>query len=188
MSSLCVECVSDFQMRGSKPARQICSAPVTSFAADLRGVRWFALTCPPTGLTERLDWDSIHVGIQEGLERLTQLVLAKSPQAAWKSGRNAARALPLLSYRVFYRSDGDDYDPVIASVAITLEGPVARVSGDISGDETGRIYFDEGCELEVPPHQEAILASATLVASRLAAQPQIVLDAMNNRDFQITQR
>jgi hypothetical protein len=114
--------------------------------------------------------------------------LDRSQQTVWKSGRTSARAFPLLSYRVFYRSDGDKSDPVIAGVTVTLEGPVARVSGDISGDETGRIYFDEGCELEVPSHQEAILEAVSLVADRIAAQSKIVLGAISNRDFQASER
>ena len=61
---------------------------------------------------------------------------------------------------------------------------MARVSGDISGEESGRIYFDEGCDLEVPCRQEAILKAVSLVTDRFAAQSQIVLDAINNRDFQ----
>jgi hypothetical protein len=145
------------------------------------------LSLPPSGVTEEVKWDSVHEVIQEGLERLTRLVLDRSQQTVWKSGRTSARAFPLLSYRVFYRSDGDNYDPVIAGVTLTLEGPLARVSGDISGEESGRIYFDEGCDLEVPCRQEAILEAAALVANRLAAQPQIVLGAINNRDSQISE-
>ena len=64
-------------------------------------------------------------------------VLGQSLETVWKSGRNSARAFPLLSYRVFYRSDGNDYDPVIVSVTVTLEGKIARVAGDISGMSPG---------------------------------------------------
>ena len=49
-----------------------------------------------------------------------------APGTVWKSGRNSARAFPLLSYRVFDRLDGDDYDPVIVSVTVTLDGSLAR--------------------------------------------------------------
>ena len=80
------------------------------------------LSPPPSSVTEEVKWDSVHKVIQEGLEQLTRLVLDRSQQTVWKSGRTSARALPLLSYRVFYRSDGDDYDPVIAGVTVTLEG------------------------------------------------------------------
>ena len=146
------------------------------------------LSLPPSGVTEEVKWDSVHEEIQEHLERLTRLVLVQSPQTVWKSGRNSARAFPLLSYRVFYRSDGDNYDPIIADVTVTQEGPLAWVSGDISGEESGRIYFDVGCDLEVPCRQQAIIEAVSLVADRIAAQSQIVLDALSNRGFQVYER
>ena len=101
----------------------------------------------------KLDWDSIHRAVQEILETLTGWVFARAPATGWKLGRSSARAFPLFSYRVFYRLDGNDYDPVIVGVTVSLEGSIARVSGDISGDESGRVYFDKGCNLEVPSHQ-----------------------------------
>ena len=146
------------------------------------------LSLPPSGVTEEVKWDSVHEVIQKHLERLRRLVLVQFPETVWKSGRNSARAFPLLSYRVFYRFDGDNYDPVIAGVTVTQEGPLARVSGDISGEESGRIYFDEGCDLEVPCRQEAISEAVSLVTDRIAAQSQIVLDALSNRGFQVHER
>ncbi len=188
MSSLQVEYVVDFQMRVAQPTGPAWSTSIPVLSADFCGVPWFALAGAPSRTSDELDWDSVHEAIQEGLERLTGLVLDQSRETVWKSGRSSARAFPLLSYRVFYRSDGDDYDPVIVSVTVTLEGSIARVSGDISGDESGRVYFDEGCHLDVPSCQDAIFKGASLVASRLAAQVQIVLDAISDRDFQVVER
>ena len=188
MSSLQVEYVADFQMRAAEPSGPAWRVSIPVLAADLRGVPWFALAAASVGSPDSLDWDSVHEAIQAGLERLTGLVLDQSREIVWKSGRNSARAFPLFSYRVFYRSDGDDYDPVIAGVTVTLEGSVARVSGDISGDESGSVYFDEGCQLDVPSCQDAVLNAASLVAGRLAAQAKIVLQAISDRNFQVVER
>jgi hypothetical protein len=72
-------------------------------------------------------------------------------------------------------------------VTISLEGSVARVSGDISGDESGHVYFDEGCNIEVPAHQEEIFDAACSIAYRLVIPGQIVLDAISDRDFQVAE-
>ena len=132
----------------------------------------------------KLDWDSIHRVVQEILETLTGWVLARAHATGWKSGRSSARAFPLFSYRVFCRLDGNDYDSIMVGVTVSLEGSIARVSGDISGDESGRVYCDEGCNLEVSSHKDASFDAACLVAYLLVVPGQIVLDAISDRDFQ----
>ncbi len=180
-----IERVTDFQMRVVAREDLAVSIPSPVVAADLHGTAWLPLLKEPAGTTDSFDWDSIHRAVQEILETLTSWVLSRAPATAWKSGRSSARAFPLFSYRVFYRLDGNDYDPVIVGITVSLEGPIARVSGDISGDESGRVYFDEGCSLEVPSHQDAIFDAARRIAQRLTVPGQTVLDAISDRDFQV---
>jgi hypothetical protein len=188
MNSPQIDRVDDYQMQVFAREDLAVSIPSPVLGADLHGTAWFPLLKEPAGTTDSLDWDSIHRAVQEILETLTSWVLSRAPATAWKSGRSSARAFPLFSYRVFYRLDGNDYDPVIVGVTVSLEGSIARVSGDISGDESGRVYFDEGCDLEVPTHQDAIFDAACFVASLLVVPGQIVLDAIGDRDFQVVER
>ncbi|MGO8903455.1 MAG: hypothetical protein ACLQU5_34715 [Isosphaeraceae bacterium] len=182
-----IERVADFQMQVVAGEDLAVSIPSAVFGADLHGTAWFPLLKEPAGTTDSFDWDSIHRAVQEILGTLASWVLSRAPATAWKSGRSSARAFPLFSYRVFYRLDGNDYDPVIVGVTVSLEGSIARVSGDISGDESGRVYFDEGCSLEVPSHQEAVFDAACYVAYLLVVPGQIVLDAISDRDFQVVE-
>ena len=71
-------------------------------------------------------------------------------------------------------------------MTVTVDEPVVRISGDISGDETGEIYFDEGCTVEVPCTNDAVRIGAREVAERLAAQ-RVVLDAIRHRNRGISE-
>jgi hypothetical protein len=65
-------------------------------------------------------------------------------------------------------------------ITITEQEGSIRVSGDISGEESGRIDFDEGCELFLPPDFESVLAGAIKVADRLSSQEQILIHAIRS--------
>jgi hypothetical protein len=185
MMSPQIERVVDFQMQVVAREDLAVSIPSPVLGADLHGTAWLPLLEEPASTTDSFDWASIHRAVQEILGTLTSWILSRAPATAWKAGRSSARAFPLFSYRVFYRLDGNDYDPVIVGVTVSLEGSIARVSGDISGDESGRVYFDEECNLEVPLRQDAIIDAARRVAQRLTVPGQTVLDAISDRDFQV---
>jgi len=188
MMSPQIERVVDFQMQVVPGEDFTVSIPSPVLGADLHGTAWLPLLEELTGTTDSFDWDSIHRAVQENLETLANWLVSRAPALRWKAGRSSARAFPLFSYRVFYRLDGDDYDPVIVGVTASLDGSIARVSGDISGDESGRVYFDEGCNFEVPARQDAIFEAACHVAYLLVAPGQIVLDAISDRDFWVVER
>lgn len=124
----------------------------------------------PAGTTDSFDWDSIHRAVQEILGTLTSWVLSRAPATAWKSGRSSARAFPLISYRVFYRLDGNDYDPVIVGVTVSLEGSIARVSGDISGTSLGASISMRDVALRFP--HTRTLFSTPLASSRIVSSCQ----------------
>jgi hypothetical protein len=178
MSSLRVEAVSDYRMEGDLVGRSRQNPGTLHLGANLDGLSWLALAGDPAIKPGTWDWSLVHQAIQDILGLLTERVLEAVPQAHWKPGQTATRAFPLFSYRVFYRLGGDDYDPVVAGVTVTVDKEVARISGDISGDETGRIYFDEGCTVDVPLHLEEILRGARRVAKRLADEARVVVEAI----------
>ncbi len=127
------------------------------------------------------DWDMLDRMVQESLSKLTARLLAQAPGLVWKAGRTASRAFSLFSYRVFYHLDGDDYDPVVVGMTFSVRDAKVRVSGDISGDESGFVYFDEGCTLDSRPEPLAVRDAGRTVADRLASQHSIVIDAIRNR-------
>ena len=96
------------------------------------------------------------VTVQDSLSILTARLLAQEPGLIWKAGRTSSRAFPLFSYRVFYHLDGDDYDPIVVGLTFTVRGAEVRVVGDISGDESGFVYYDEGCTIDAPAEPLAV--------------------------------
>ncbi len=188
MNPLRVERVDGFQMQDSGREDLVVYTPNPIFGADLHGTAWFPLLANSAATTGSIDWDFIDRAVQDALETLTSWLVSRAPALRWKTGRSSARAFPLFSYRIFYRLDGDDYDPVIVGVTVFLDGSMARVCGDISGDESGCVYFDEGCNLEVPARQDTIIDAARSIAQRLSAPGQIVLDTISDRDFQVVSR
>jgi hypothetical protein len=181
--NLVIEYVTGLSMvaghRGAAPP----SSPVpVHMAIDAKGLASFRPgSGADTSLLSADDWDVMDREVQDRLSGLTADVLRQEPRAIWKAGRTAARAFPLFTYRVFYHLDGNDYDPIVVGVTFTVPGPVVWVTGDISGDETGVVYFDEGCTLEVPAEPLAVQEAARTVADRLASRESIVLDAIRNR-------
>ncbi len=87
----------------------------------------------------------------------------------------------LFSYRVFLHLDGDDHDPIVVGISLTPGGDRVQIMGDISGDESGYVYFDEGCALETTCEPQAIAECVRGIAERLAAQESTIIDAMRNR-------
>jgi len=119
--------------------------------------------------------------IQEVFEALAVRVLAQEPRASSKAGRSSTRTFALSSYRVFLHLDGDDHDPIVVGISLTPRGDRVQIMGDISGDESGYVYFDEGCAVETTCEPQAIRACARAIAERLGAQESTIIEAIRNR-------
>jgi hypothetical protein len=148
------------------------------FVRSVRGIDRLATIDDRVSGRSEIDWDIINRAIQEKLSQLTERVTHSIPNLMWKSGSHSARCIALSSYRIYDQLDGDDFDPVYAGITIVEGDGVVRISGDISGEETGHIYFDQGCEFFVAPDFGSVLAAAAEVASRISAQEQIVIQAI----------
>jgi hypothetical protein len=171
--------------RVSGPNREDSPPAVVPVAAADGGMGRAALQLgsrPDADIPSALDWDLLNDLVQDLLSCLTSHILFQEPEkVVWKAGRTTTRSFPLFTYRVFYHLDGDDYDPVVVGVTFTVRDGGIRVAGDISGDESGFVYYDEDCTLVVPAEPLAVRDAARAVAARLAAQDAIVLDAIRNR-------
>jgi hypothetical protein len=142
---------------------------------------------PSTGSQSRkpagsaVEWDQIHDAIQEVFETLAARILTQEPRASSKAGRNSTRTFALFSYRVFPHLDGDDHDPVVVGISLNPRGDRVQIMGDISGDESGYVYFDQGCAIETNCEPQAIIEGARATAERLAAQESAIIEAIRNR-------
>jgi hypothetical protein len=127
-----------------------------------------------------VDWDLIDRAIQVRFLGLTERVKSLVQDVETKVGSHRARSIGLSSYRVFGHQGGEEFDPVYAGITISEDENTGsiRIAGDISGEESGRIHFDEGCELFVPVDFASIRDGAIEVADRLAARSDIVVQAL----------
>jgi hypothetical protein len=188
MSHIQVEPVADYTMAGPDPAHRSSATWRPIVAAHLHGISWFPSRTSAIVGERQWDWDRVHEAIQRSLGRLVDSVRSEEPASRWKCGRTATKAFPLFSYLVFYHLDGGDFDPVVVGITLKPGSELIRITGDISGDESGHVYFDEGCEIEVPLSLEASLRGAVEVADRLAAQRHVVLEALRERIPQAIER
>ncbi|MDR3619084.1 MAG: hypothetical protein P4L85_07005 [Paludisphaera borealis] len=123
------------------------------------------------------DWERIHADVQEALEGLRVRVSAAAPGSLSRPGRTSAPAFALFSYRVFYRADVDEDDPILVGVTIQDQGSSYRVAGDVSGEESGRIYFEEACE--IAKDAPDLARSVRDFAERLATREAVVIEALS---------
>jgi hypothetical protein len=135
----------------------------------------------PDAAHPAFDWNAVHEATQGVFEGLAARILAQEPNALSKAGRNSTRALALLSYRVFYHLDGDDYDPVVVGISFAPSGDRIQIAGDISGDESGFVYYDDECSIETTRQPRAVVEAAKEIAERLAAQESTIIDAIRHR-------
>jgi hypothetical protein len=151
------------------------------FFRNLRGIDRLGVADDSAPGRSEVDWQAVDRAVQEGLARLTVRVAGAIPTLSWKSNSYNARFIALCSYRIFERLDGGDFDPIYAGMTFVLEDGKVRISGDISGEETGHIYFDQGCERLVSGDHQSVLLAAMEVAGLLSDQAQAVIEAVTTR-------
>jgi len=123
-----------------------------------------------------VDWDRIHAAVQTRLEELGTKISAAASGSLSRPGRTVAPAFALFSHHVFFRASLDEDDPILVGVTIRDEGACYRVVGEIVGEETGRIHFEE--EFKSSKDSPDWINRVILLADRLAASEALVLAAM----------
>lgn len=126
---------------------------------------------------ENPDWDRIHEDVQRALERLGEKVSTPAPKSLSRYGRTTAPAFALFSYRVFYRADLDEDDPILVGVTIQEQGPSFHIAGDVSVEESGTIYYEEACE--VSKDSLNFVKTVRDIADRLSMREADVLEALS---------
>ena len=159
--------------------------------------RWFSRGAGPVARLDvddqpsddrDIDWAGIDRAVQAALAGLVKRLRARIPGLKWKVHSYRSTFIKLASYAIFYHADGDDFDPIYVGLSISGEDSPIRISGDISGDETGHVYFDHGCDLTVEAREVTILDAAREVAGRLATEFRVVIEAVIDRHPDSTPR
>jgi hypothetical protein len=137
-----------------------------------------AQTQKATNLSQ-VDWDLVYEAIQAIFEPMAEAIHRRRPDTRSRANRAAAHAFFLFAYRVFDVPMDHAIDPVVVGVefapAPTNGGVLVR--GDISGEESGRIYFELD-ESEVPSARAVVLEAARQTATQLSNQVEVVIEAL----------
>ena len=173
--SISSEIVGEFTLSGE---RSLASESRPYFASNARGIERLVAVDDQTPGRPEIDWEAIHQVIEEKLASLTRRVADLIPHLTWRAGSYRARHVALSCYRTFGHLDGNDLDPVYAGLTIVEEDGRLRVSGDISGEESGRIFFDRDCERLVADDHSSLLAAVVDVAGRISEQQEVVSRAI----------
>src|SRR5436305_396528 len=119
------------------------------------------------GLTAA-EWDHIHEAVQQFLAQMARQVSEEGSAISSRGGRTSTQRFPLFSYRTFQTAAEPEADAVLVGVDFQAQEQGVSIRGDISGEETGHVFFDEACEAEAEPHRDSVVRAALAVASRLA--------------------
>lgn len=132
------------------------------------------------------NWDQIHEDVQNSLEELWRKISAASPSSLSRPGRTEAPAFLLFSYRVFFAGgDLNEDDPILVGVTIEDQGTSYFVDGEVMGEETGVVYFEDN--FESPKDAPEFLDRVGRLVARLAEIEEIVLDAMTHKTARVAE-
>lgn len=132
--------------------------------------------------SEPPDWDEAHRLISKILLRMAEQIARRWSSIRSKAGRTSGQSFSMFAHQVFDLPADQAGDAVV--VGVNFEPSPDRktivVRGDISGETTGRIWYELG-EEQIANSRVAVLAAAHEVASKLSQQWQVVADALGVR-------
>ena len=126
-----------------------------------------------------VDWNAIHDSVVQVLASVSETIEALGVPLVWRIGRTSSPTCPLYSYLAFDRPQQENEESIIVGVAFVEDGPKIRVNGDISGEESGSVYFGDQCEQFVLRNEKDIRLCAEEVAMRLASHWSLVVDLLD---------
>jgi len=124
------------------------------------------------------DWDHIHEKVQEVFAEMARRVGERWPTISSRGGRTSTQRFPLFSYRTFQTTAQAEADAVVVGLDFQPQEQCVSIRGDISGEETGHVFFDQACEAEVEPDRESVLREGLAIARRLAGQLDKIHEAL----------
>jgi hypothetical protein len=128
------------------------------------------------------DWNLVRDHVHSDLAALDDPVRSAVPSVRVRTESNRGGGAHLFAYRVYYLTPNVGIDPIVVGVLVR---PVAgasadhyEVSGDIAGEERGHILSDVGAREVIG--WTALTEAVRGVATELAGQVQVVVDALRN--------
>lgn len=119
--------------------------------------------------------DALHNDVQSVLTRLDALVREDFPGLQVVDGKTSGQAFELFSYRT-YSINGDESDPFVAGVTVRTVNDCFQVTGDISSESNGDVYYEATYLLATGSSD--VLAAAKRVAEELVAASGHIRDAL----------
>jgi hypothetical protein len=128
------------------------------------------------------DWQEVHRLVQWIFNRMATRIGARWPMIRSRGGKTSARSYFLYTYMTFGLCDEESLEFVIVGLLFepTPPGDGVRVSGDIGGEESGRIDFElEGKSVMLS--RTEVIPLALEMATRLAEQTDLIAKAVLER-------
>jgi hypothetical protein len=119
----------------------------------------------------QIDWNQVNRIVQREFRTLAGEVRRRWPHIRARAGRTSGRVFFLFAYCTFDVPEDHGIDPVVVGINFgpTPHGGAVVVQGDISGEESGKVYY-ELPPREVPNQRVAILVAAREIARDLSNQ------------------
>jgi hypothetical protein len=127
------------------------------------------------------EWDLVHAAVQEVLAELAKSLELHDPPIKSRSGRTSGHAFYLFSFRIFYSPVDPERDPVVVGVDFLPAGSGITVSGDIAGEERGRVHYATDSISFDHPTLSAICDGGKRIAELLVTQRPVLLEAVLGR-------
>lgn len=126
-----------------------------------------------------IDWDRVHAVVQQELARLRTAVCDQSGLTIVQPGRTRTRGFPLFSYLAFSRPESEA-EAIVVGLTFTPRNHGFEIVGDVAGEESGQIYYDDVASCPAPAAFESVLEAVRQIAAHLADRPDVVLSAMDH--------
>lgn len=131
---------------------------------------------------EQVNWYQVHQLVQRIFSEMAARIKDEWPMIRSRPGKSSARSFFLYTFMIFDLGDEEELDPVI--VGLTFEpapsGDHILVTGDICGEETGRIDFELDRSSVRNSHGD-ILPIALEMATKLGEQIDLTAKSVLDR-------
>jgi hypothetical protein len=135
----------------------------------------------PSRTDESVDWDEVTRAILDTLQQLQSDVHARDATVVTKQGTTRGGVIELFAYCSFELPSSTDVEPVVAGVTIQRDRPDRlSLSGDVCGDESGRIYAREDPVTVDQRGTESLTRAAERLAAHVARRVDEVLAAVRS--------
>jgi hypothetical protein len=124
-------------------------------------------------------WEALGKAIEDPLRQLAEDLRSREPSVLAKCGEARGGVIERFVFLSLSVPTRPNSEAVVVGVTIERSDVGFRVTADICGDESGRIYAQEPT-LELAHPTTSLIADAGALAARICRDPDLVLEAIRS--------